>query len=1078
MIACPYRMPLAFLLATAGLAAAQPAASPLPREAVSQQDYQKLLDQLEQLKKELAAKKTLPPSGCSIHARIEKRGDASVAALKLTYSFRTAAPNVVIALGAKRSFLVSTKLDGQPLPVLESGDTGFTVLVETPGNHTAVLEVECPITARGTKPEIGFELGLPRAAITTLAFEPPPGVSRLTMTTRTPEAGKVGEPRRVAGLDAKSLAPPAPMRDPYPLGPVESLELAWEPVAAAPVADAVQTAEVDATALVTEGLVETTAKFKLRGIARTWQIVAPADAVVSVDRVAGESPEAAAVAKPADAAGPCGRSIFPPRPSPADWVATVIRTTRAQRRPAFRGPFAIGPLSVLDVAKLSGTLRISAPLNTRLTFKHGRELRQDVPPAVPSEDESVGFFRLTAGPLGNLPPAAPLLTFEAAPLVGRVAVRPNYKLALTDAGWNLRAELRIVPIRTTIDSVTLELPAGWRGVELSPPTLVGETTELKADDTRKLIKVALAAEHKQPVELVLAASVPFAAGAKDAAIPLLRFPNATERDTLVSIAGPEGIDLRGTAREWDGDQPAAWTSPLPATPGPDGKPTRSITAINGKFERGVARLDVSWSPFRPPLTAEVRAELTVRESQIVVSERVTLRSADGLPRTVRFTGAADLPGLAPFDRTAPGVWLHGFAADVKEAVVKFEYAIPLPPGDRRAVPISLVLPNGTSRTDVHARVWLPAASRRTVSAPGGPWREEPPDPASERDALPALTLAASGTELPLTLDIRDSANDGTAAIAIERGLLQATHGGDGSSFRARFLLRRWSADSLDVKLPPALDGTIPEAYLDDPPKRIPAAIRTENGERLLRIPLPESRSGRILAVEIRYSLPSRAMGDTANYPAPVPRATFTGPVRWQITGPAGSVPLLLGGERSEQRWQPRFGLIVPSPAATEDLERWFLTGTADGSASGAAESAVLRMPAPVAVSFVHLPRTAFLIGCSVAVLFIGLVLSRFPGWLAGPALSVIAGAVAISATLYPQPATQFAAAAEPGFAALILVLIFQTAARWYYRQRVTYLPGFARTGPTPTASGSRPSERNPNNASTGALLPQPASTGS
>jgi hypothetical protein len=1072
-------MPLAFLLATASLAAAQPAVSPLPREAVSQQDYQKLLDQLEQLKKELAAKKTLPPSGCSIHARVEKRGEASVAALKLTYSFRTAAPNVPIALGAKRSFLVSAKLDGQPLPVLESGDTGFTVFVETPGNHTAVLDVECPITARGTKPEVGFELGLPRAAITTLVFEPPAGVARVAMTTRTPEAGKAGEPRRVAGLDAKSLAPPAPMRDPYPLGPVDSLELAWEPAAAVPIADTIQTAEMDATTLVTEGLVETTAKFKLRGTARTWQIVAPADAVVSVDRVAGESPEAAVVAKPADAAKPFWKIDLPAGTMPADWVATVvIRTPRAKpEEPAFRGPFAIGPLSVLDVAKLSGTMRVSAPVNTRLSFKYGREMRQDIPPTATGEDEAVGFFRLTSGPLGNLPPAAPLLTFEAAPLAGRVAIRPNYKLMLTDAGWNLRAELRIVPIRTTIDSVTLELPAGWRGVELSPPTLVGETTELKSDGPRKLIKVALAAEHKQPFELVLAASVPFTPVAKDAAIPLLRFPNATERDTLVSVSVPDGTDLRGTAREWDGEQPAAWTAPLPATPGPDGKLPRNITAINGKFERGLARLDVSWSPFRPPLTAEVRAELTVRESQIVVSERVTLRSTDGLPRTVRFTGATDLPGLAPFDRIAPGVWLHGFASDVKEAVVKLEYAIPLPPGDRRSVPISLVLPSGTSRTDVQARVWIPSASGRSVSVQG-PWREEPPDPAAERDMLPALTLAASGPELPLTLEIRNAANEGTAAIAIERGLLQATHGDDGTSFRARFLLRRWSADSLDVKLPASLDGAIPEAYLDDPPKRIPAAIRTENGKRFLRIPLPESRSGRTLAVEVRYALTSHSMGDAANYPAPAPQATFTGPVRWQITGPAGSVPLLLGGERSEQRWQPRFGLITPTPAATEDLERWFLTGTADGSANGAGESAVLRVPAPVTVSFVHLPRTAFLIGCSVAVLFIGLVLSRFPGWLAGPALAVIAGGIAIAATLYPQPATQFAAAAEPGFAALILVLLFQTAARWYYRQRVTYLPGFARTAPTPSASGNRPSERMPNNASTGALLPQPASTGS
>jgi hypothetical protein len=1071
---------LVFSLAVASIVAAQPAVSPPPREASSTQEYQKLLEQLEQLKKELAAKKAAPPSGCAIHARIEKRGESSVAALKLTYGFRTTAANSTVLLGAKRSFLVSAKLDGQPLPVLESTESGFTVTVEAAGNHTAILEVECPIGARGTKPEIGFELGLPRAAITTLICEPPGGVSRVSLTTRSFESGKASEPRRIAGLDAKSLAPPPPLRDPYPLGTVESLEVAWEPTAAAPVVDAIQTAELDAATLVTEGMIETTAKIKPRGTARTWRIAAPADAVVNVDRATGEATEAAVVSKPADAAKPVWKIDLPAGTVPADWVVTVvIRTPRAKpNEPASRGPFPIGPLSVLDIAKLSGTVRVSAPVNTRLTFKPGRELRQDAPPVAPSEDEAVGFFRLAAGPLGNIPPAVPLLTFEASPLIGRVAIRPNYKLTLTDAGWNLRAEMRITPIRTSLDSLTLELPAAWRGVELSPPTLVAETTESPADGGKKLVKVVLAAEHKQPFELVLAASVPFAAGAKDAAVPLLRFPGATERDTLASISVPDGTEVRGTGREWDGAQPAAWTVPLAAQAGPDGKPPRNITAINGKFERGLARLDLTWFPFRPPLTADVRVELTVRESQIVISERVTLRSADGLPRTVRFLGAPELPGLAPFDRFEPGVWLHGFGTDVKEATVKFEYAVTLPPGDARTVPISLVLPNGTSHTDVQARVWITGDGSRSVRVAAGTWREEPPDPSAEREFLPALTLVASGAELPLSLDIRRGAGEAAGSVAIERGLLQATHGDDGTAFRARFLLRRWSTDHLDVTLSAALDGAMPEAHLDDPPKRIPAAIRVEDGRRVIRIPLPEPKPGRTLAVEVRYALPSAPMGEKATYSAPEPVASFTGPVRWQIVGPVGSVPLLAGRERSEQRWQPRLGLILPTPAATEDLEKWFLTGTADGASSGGTESAVLRVAAPTSVSFVHLPRIAFLIGCSVAVLFIGLVLSRFPGWLAGPIVAVLAGAIAIAATLYPQPAAQFAAAAEPGFAALLLVLAFQAAARRYHRQRVTYLPGFARTGPSPTASGSRSSDRLPNNASTGALLPQPASTGS
>lgn len=1072
-------MSLAVLLIVAARASAQPVVSPPPREAYSAQEYHKLLEQIESLKKELAAKKPLLPSGCAIHARIEKRGEVSVAALKLTFTFRTTASNTSIALGAKRSFLVSAKLDGQSLPPLETADTGFSMTVEATGIHTAVLDVECPIAGRGTKPEIGFELGLPHAAITTLVFEPPEGVGRVALTTRTAEAGKSGDPRRVAGLDVKTLAPPAPMRDPYPLGPVESLELSWEPPSAAPASDAARTAELDAVTQVTETAIETTAKLKLRGASRSWLFVAPIDAAITVNRIAGESSEAPVVTKPVDTTKPVWKIDLPVGTVSADWNMTiVIRSPRAKpNEPTFRGPFHVGPLCPLDVAKLSGTIRVSAPANTRLTFKHGRDLKQDVPPAPPSDDETVGFFRLAAGPLGNLPLMTPLLTFEAAPLAGRLVIRPNYKFALTDAGWNLRAEIRVSPIRTSLDFVTLELPSDWRGVELSPPNLVEEPIELKTDGTRKLLKVMLAAEHRQPFELVLAASIPLPAGAKEAAIPLLRFPNATERDSLVSVTVPDGTELHGTGREWEGEQPAGWSVPLPASLGPDGKPPKNITTINGKFERGLARLELGWSAFRPPLTAEVRADLTIRESQVVVQQRVTLRSPDGLPRTIRFSGAPELPGLAPFDRIAPGIWLQGFAPDLKEAIVKFEYAIPLPPADIRTMPINLVLPTGTSRTDVVTRVWVSTTSGRIVSLKAGPWREIPPDPAAERESLPVLTLAASGGELPLTLDVGKAA--GESAITIERSLLQATHGDDGIAFRARFLLRRWSADSLDVRLPAAFDGVVPEAYLDEPPKRVPAQIRIENGERILRLPLPEARPGRMIAVEIRYVLPGRGVDEISEYPAPQPDASFNGPLRWHIIGPGGSIPVLLGGERSEQRWHTRFGLITPAPAGADELEKWFLTGAADGTSTGGTESVVVRVDSPASIEIVHLPRAAFIIGCSVGVLLLGLVLSRFPGWLAGPTVAVLFGVIAIAAVLYPQPASQIAAAATPGLAVLVFVLAFHAATRWHHRQRVTFLPGFTRSAPAPSASGSKPSDRAPTaNPTTGTLLPQPASTGS
>src|SRR5207302_5597755 len=62
------------------------------RVTLSPQEFQKLLDQVEQLKKQLAAKKATPPGGCAVRGHVEKRGEQLVAVLKLTCTFRTALP--------------------------------------------------------------------------------------------------------------------------------------------------------------------------------------------------------------------------------------------------------------------------------------------------------------------------------------------------------------------------------------------------------------------------------------------------------------------------------------------------------------------------------------------------------------------------------------------------------------------------------------------------------------------------------------------------------------------------------------------------------------------------------------------------------------------------------------------------------------------------------------------------------------------------------------------------------------------------------------------------------------------------
>src|SRR5262249_25453504 len=92
-------------------------------------------------------------------------------------------------------------------------DDGYFVLVEKPGDHTLTLQMDVPVEGEPGKSERGFELGLPRAAFTSLEqFDLPAQVAEL----RIP-----GHPATPAKqLHSKSASP-----RPVALGALKSLKL-------------------------------------------------------------------------------------------------------------------------------------------------------------------------------------------------------------------------------------------------------------------------------------------------------------------------------------------------------------------------------------------------------------------------------------------------------------------------------------------------------------------------------------------------------------------------------------------------------------------------------------------------------------------------------------------------------------------------------------------------------------------------------------------------------------------------------------------------------------------------------------
>jgi hypothetical protein len=183
-------------------------------------------------------------------------------------------------------------------------------------------------------------------------------------------------------------------------------------------------------------------------------------------------------------------------------------------------------------------------------------------------------------------------------------------------------------------------------------------------------------------------------------------------------------------------------------------------------------------------------------------------------------------------------------------------------------------------------------------------------------------------------------------------------------------------------------------------------------------------------------------------------------VRWLITEPADSAPLLLGGRaRPEIGWRWRGGVFAPTAATRDEFDRWFRSGEPDAGGNGPhgpadGERLAARQNSPEPIRVARVPWLALVIVCSVAVFLVVIVLTWLPAAAVGVAAALLGGAFGVGVVLYPQPAAQVVAAAQPGLALALVAVAVQSAFRWYVRRRVKHLPGFTRTRPEPATTGT------------------------
>lgn len=1020
--------------------------------------YQELLDQVEQLKRQLKPEKAEPPSVCKLSGRVE---DDQVR-LRAHYEFRTVRPKTLVALGTARAWPTAATLDDQ-LPVLLPADEGLAVLVETPGSHHLTLDLAVPITTRGAKgSERGFDVGLPRAAVTMLeSFDLPGDMAEARVAGRLTPVRHSGTASRL-----ESVA----------LGAAEKLDVAWRGPAAGPTKAApLLAARGRVIVRVSDTFVTTDVELTLevvRGETNLWRVRVPVPpgAAVEVHKPLPQDERVQSIRPPDERDPVLAIRLREPSAEPLV-VAFQVRQARAVTA------VPVGPFLVPDAFPQRGMIEVRAPAELRLRYRERGEIsRRDVTEAQRGEG-TVAAFQYWSGRPGG-PEVAPL-TLEVETVKGVVEARASHTLRLVVGperrGWRVTSKFDITPVRTGVDRLEVRVPPEYqfdREVGAAPAELVEDVV---TDAQGRVLQVKLAQRQTRPFSVTLPGFYALPGGGseltgpEEAALELPR-PEAWvvestaraaetpspapargaihDRGGQVSVVVPEGVELVARASRPEigpGQRETSWTT-----------------------ERLPGRVELAWQPQRPDLAVESVVDLTLASNRAWIRQRLRYQFSQALPAEVFLRVPSTVMStlrvveggiLDAEDRAAgrTGVLLDARSTG-KERTVTLEYSYSVlaadADGEARAdgrITIPLVRPDRAARGEARVRVWAEAGAEVQPSAAA--WERVATEVVPEHDALPDLVLRGD-LEAPLVLR-GETVQAVLAAAVVERVLLQVTLGPGGTqTVRARFLLARIHAHELVLELPPSGPRTGLDLRLDG--KRVPAhfvdaAGREIEAGRLVRLRVEPGLYPRPVVLDVRYQA-SAARAESGSFfqatlrPPTLQSAAFLGRCRWAVDLPPGRLPLLLGdGPILEQRWRLAGWLPAPEPSATAaDLEQW-LTGI-DTVADDSDPAMVCWQASLAPLRLIHVPQQAWLLFCSLALLGLGLGLlfapvPRWVFWSTVALVGVLAGIAILSA---PGVVPAAAYGAQPGVLVLLLVVAVQAYLHRRQRRRLAFQPAFSR----------------------------------
>jgi hypothetical protein len=1041
------------------------------------QAYQRLMDQLEQLKRQTEVDKPDNPSSCNLTGHVE--GDWVY--FRAQFGFKTERARSSINLGCLGALPTAATLDGNQA-ALGLGEDGYVLRVDSPGVHQATLDLQLRLDSRrGSKgADRVIDLNLPHAAIMTL--------ERLDLPPAVPEVRIGSRSFRTTQVDAQHSRLE---RIPLALRP---LNVAWKgPAAKPPKSAPVRQADGRITVRVTETQVLTEVELNLQvlsGEAEEWRLRLPPLPPDALD--VKTPPQDQQRIKEIEPPGEKQDSVLTIRLNEPS--AETLHLILHIRQPRPSGGLALGPFAVLDTLVQKGEIEIHAPAHLRLRWQAAGELSQkDV--GKDQRGQNVLVFEYwnmsnSAQPLRTVPP---LLTLLVEAIKGAVETRVIQSLRLEgdaeQAHWQASTRIEVTPMRTAVDSLEIALPANYEYDQTAGAMPSQIVEDVILDRSKQTAQIKLAQSQIRPFTLTLAGCYPVPTGELETSLEFVRPLNWSvqhgvsnerqstpilDRGCQVNVALSESFEFVARpfrSRAEDGVRNVSHSVlPLPPKSG-----TRDY-AWQG--ERTPAQIDLAWRVHRPELQVDALVDVTLAGQHALVRQRLRyqlgptsrshllLRVPAEIQQSLRILegGIRD-----PEQSRTPGEWAVSIPTVAgKEQTLTLEYSFPLPgltskirgqppvpsQNPARRITVPLVKPLHATRGETKVRIWCDSGEQPGLA--GGSWTELATEIVPDQDRLPLLVLRGSH-DSKLLLRLTEPTVAPLAAAVVERILVRASVGEKGmQAYRLRFLLSKLSARHLDLELPVLLSTSDLDVRLDG--KRVLLHIVDESGKemeigKVMRLRVDPELYHQPVLLEVSYQADAGRMEGNGPLqstlrPPTLRGAILLGRARWQVDLPGGWLPLSTRGAATvEQTWGWWGWLLAPRPAWNNaELAQWLGQPERPEAVEDTEPGLVCWQSALGPLILVQVPQRGWLLACSLTILTLGLglflaPLSRYLFWTGVVILSTV---VTASGVYSPAALPAIAYGCEPG----ALVLLVAIAAQWTlhrrYRRQVAFMPGFTR----------------------------------